>query len=201
MGSLKYNLLILFINYAMAVSYSTIKEDVKNSDLIVVGEVLESDGSSHLIKLNHWNKNFNNSNYMKIKAKKDLSKFSTYLFVIDDFKEEIFKVSDPKKNIFEIKNMGEYKFLIREYQSDKPMIGQIGIKTMVDFMKKELKLDLKSRSLSRYEKNSYSKRSVKRSIASYKNKKSKNSKLSVYWLISIFTALFGISILFRKSKV
>jgi hypothetical protein len=193
------------ISVAYSTELHTIKEDIKDAKLIVVGNVIESIGDSHLVKINKWAKGNPKNKFIKIHAKKTLQRLQSYMFAIDDIKDDHFWVNNPNKGVYELKTMGDYKFLIRAYNSDKPLIGQIQLDSLIDYVKKDLNLIVKSRSTDKFDRKitqlSNIAKPYQRSPASDRGFKKSDSKISEVWLIITFCFLILIPILFRKTRL
>ena len=182
---------------------STIRNDIKRAKLVIIGEVLETNSGQHLVKLSQWTQNqVIKSNFVHIIANKELEKYRTYLFAINDLKEDKFWIENPKRDIYEIKSLGDYQYIIRNYNSDKPLIGQMSLTSMVNFIKKDLNKAISVRSLTRYEKEQVTV-SVgnSRSIASVKPTPVEKNKTSATWLISFLCFLVLIPFIFRKTRL
>ena len=200
----KFLILLIFSSSVFALQMSTIRSDIKRAKLVIVGEVLETNSGQHLIKLSQWTQTkVIKSNFVHIIADKELEKYRTYLFAINDLKGEKFWIENPKRDIYEIKSLGDYQYIIRNYNSDKPLIGQMSLSSMVNFIKKDLNKAISVRSLSRYEKEqiTISKSGNSRSIASVKTASVVKSKTSVTWLISFLCFLVLIPFIFRKTRL
>lgn len=199
---MRYILLIFMISTAYSSELHTIKDDIKDAKLIVVGNVIESIEDSHLVKINKWAKGNPKSKFIKIHAKRTLERLQTYMFAIDDIRDDHFWVKNTNKGVYEIKNMGDYKFLVRAYNSDKPLIGQIQLDSLIDYVKKDLNIAVKSRSSDRFDRKvSQMSKTYKRSPASSRYLKKADSKVSELWLIITFCFLILIPILFRKTRL
>lgn len=199
---MRYILFLLIISAAYSSELHTIKEDIKDAKLIVIGNVIESIGDSHLVKINKWAKGNPKTKFIKIHANKSLERLQSYMFAIDDIKDDHFWVNNPNQGVYELKSMGDYKFLVRAYKSDKPLIGQIQLNSLIDYVRKDLNIDVNSRSNDRFDRKvSQISKPYKRSPASSNTLKKVDSKISEHWLIITFCFLILITALFRKTRL
>lgn len=200
--------LILFL-YIISIAYASdldsIKDNIKDAEIIIVGDVIESIEDSHLIKINKWAKGNIKSKFIKVHAKRKLQHLQTYMFAIDDIKDDHFWVNNPLKSVYELKSMGDYEFLVRAYNSDKPLIGQIELNSLMDYVRKDLDLDIKSRTSDRFDRKvsqiSNNSRYKTRLPASTTPSQKQVTRVSELWLIMTFCFLIFIAILFRKTRL
>lgn len=182
----------------------SVKNDLKRASLIILGEVVGKDGNNYLFKLDKWaSKELNKTNFIKINSEKELIKFNKYLITLGHLKaNEHFVIDDPLRQIYEIKSMGEYDFLVRDYNSDKPMIGQVGLKSTIDYIRKDLDLTIRTRSVTKFERSQTKLiKQNNRKIASVEIiTKNESSKLSETWILTFLGLLSLIPFILRKTK-
>ncbi len=198
-------LFLLVFSFSMfSAELVAINKDLKDAKLIVLGEVVSKDEDTYLIKLDKWaSKTHKKTNFIKLKSQKELIKFKKYLFSLNEVKDsDQFVVTSPERQVYEIKTMGEYDFIIRDYNSDKPMVGQIGLNNTLDYIRKNLDLTITTRSITKFERDQVKlvKQNSRRIASVDLGTEVEVSKLSEGWILSFFALLTLIPFILRKTK-